>query len=264
MKKLVLALAGLALGVLPVLGADVPELIKQLGSGDNEVRRKAAQELAEAGASARAAVPALTKALRDRDLYVRRFAATALGAIGPEAKSAIPALSTALNDGKKQVRTAAVKALGKMGADSVPALSKALKNPNTDVQESAIDALGTAGPAGVPGLSDLVRDARQDASMRRKAVEALRRQGKEARPAVPALTSVARELRGRGRDFGQLRIDAVVLLGQLATKDDAAAISILQAIAENPRLRDKTRLKREARRSLARIEGKPFKKGKKK
>ena len=144
-----LSLLVLALLALNAPAADVSELVKKLGSKDNDVRRSAAKDLSELGAEARSATKALAKALADEDLYVRRFSAQALGAIGPDAKAAIPALTRMLGDDKPQAREAAVKALARMGPAGVPALMKALAG-TADVQELAITSLGEAGSAGVP------------------------------------------------------------------------------------------------------------------
>src|SRR5262249_39194345 len=64
----------------------IDALVKQLKDPDADTRRKAAKELAEAGAEAQPAGPALTAALKGKDLFVRPLAAQGLREIGPDAK----------------------------------------------------------------------------------------------------------------------------------------------------------------------------------
>jgi HEAT repeat protein len=260
MKKLLLGVLGLLVGTWPAGGADVTDLVKKLKDSDNEVRRRAAQDLGELGGGAKDAVPALVVALKDRDLYVRRFSAQALGKIGSADKTVLAALGGALNDDRKQVREAAVGSLGKLGAPAVPVLTQALNNANADVQEAAVAALAKSGPAGVTALSGLVRDSKKDAGLRLKGVNALREMGKKARAALPALIAAMKEPRGRGREFNQMRVAAAQALGVVATREDAEAIKALEDIVGDAKLKN-NQLKNTARRSLFLLTGK--KKGKK-
>ncbi len=233
--------------------ANVDALIKKLRSTDNEERRAAARELGDLGKDAKPAVKALTAALRDSDRFVRRWSAEALGKIGPDAKDSIPALSKLLNDGSQPVRQAAIKALGQMGEDAVPALSKALKGTTSDVQESAITSLGKAGPAGVPALSEAIRDVKMDSALRRKAVETVLQQGSEARKAIPALAATVKNPKAVGREGRQLRLDSIRALGRLASKDDSTAVSVLEAIVNDAKSRDR-QLKNTAAQALKQIQ----------
>jgi HEAT repeat protein len=234
--------------------ADVDELIKKLGNRDNEVRRSAANDLRELGKDAKPAIKALTKALRDRDLFVRRWSAEALGKIGPDAKDAIPELSKLLNDRDKAVRQSAVKAIGQMGEAGVPALARALKGGTSDVKENAVNALGEVGPVAVPALSDAIRDVKMDSALRRKAIESVLKQGNEARKAIPALVAALKNPRGVGArpEVFRFGFDVVDALGRLATKDDAAAISVLEGLVKNPKVTNKP-LKNRAAKALEQI-----------
>jgi HEAT repeat protein len=256
----VFAVSNLLVGVLvivvcglPARAADVADLIKKLGSDDSEVRRDAAQQLSELGKDAKPAVAALTKALKDPDRFVRRFAAQALGAIGPDAKSAIPGLGALVRDEQKAVRAAAVRALAQMGDDAVPALTKALQGGSPDVQELAITALAAAGKDGLTPLVAAIRDVKLDARLRRRAIEVVLPKGKAARAAVPALTDTVKTPRARGQEARQLRLDAIAALGGLATAADKAAVSTLDAIIKDEKLRDMG-LKNAARQALKRIQ----------
>jgi HEAT repeat protein len=248
-----LSLLVLALLTLTAPAADVSDLIKRLGSRDNDARRAAAKELSELGAEAKGATKALTKALTDEDLFVRRFSAQALGAIGPDAKASIPALTKMLGDDKPQAREAAVKALAKMGPAGVPALMKAL-SATADVQEIAITSLGESGSAGVPGLVGVIKDSKVPANLRRKAIEVLKDQEGASKTAVPALTQVVKKPDAMGPGARQLRIEAVQALGRMATSADKATITTLDAIAKNAKLQD-NQLKNAAKQALSSIKG---------
>lgn len=226
-----------AVATLSAPAADTTDLVKKLSSKDNEIRRNAARDLSELGAEAKPAIKALTMALGDEDRFVRRFAAQALGAIGPEAKSAVPALTKLLDDDKPQVREAAVKALAKMGPAAVPALNKALAG-TPDVQEIAINALSTAGKEGITGLTSAIRNTKTPANLRRKAIEVLLPQGKEARSAIAALTEVVKKPGAGGQEGNLLRVDAINALGRLATSEDKSAVAALDAIVKDEKLRN--------------------------
>jgi HEAT repeat protein len=99
-------------------GASKPlaDAVKDKGT-DADVRRKAAEALAELGPEARLAVPVLIAALKDNEVRVQ--AAVALGAIGPDAKSALPALKTASElkgNRNREFKQAASQALRKIQA----------------------------------------------------------------------------------------------------------------------------------------------------
>src|SRR5687767_16008006 len=130
----------LLVGAAAAPAADVADLIKKLSSKDNEVRREAANKLAEAGKKAKPAIKALTKTLKDKDRFVRRYSAQALGNIGADAKASIKDLAALLEDDHQNVREAAVQALAKMGTLGVDPLTKAMKGATTDVQELAVKA----------------------------------------------------------------------------------------------------------------------------
>lgn len=237
MRKL-LGVLCVVVWAIPASAAGVPELVKKLGSSDNEVRRAAAKELSDLGKDARPAIKPLVKALKDEDRFVRRFAAQALGNIGPDAKAAIPALSDLTGDDRQQVREAAVKALGQLGDAAVPALAKALSGTASDVQDLAVTALGQAGKAGVPPLIGVLKDDSIDASLRRRALAAVLSHRTLAAPAVPPLVEIVKNPRVRGQDGRQLRLEAVQALGQLGKKSDTAVVGALEAIAQDEKLMD--------------------------
>jgi HEAT repeat protein len=185
---------------------DVDELVKQLKDNDVDVRRKAAKDLADAGAEAKPAMPALTSALvKDTDLFVRRFAAQALGSMGKDAKSAIPTLE------------------------------KVIKNPKEkmEVQEAAVTAVGKIGAGGVPLLGAIVSNPDYDISVRRMAADGLGGMGADAKDAVPALIDAVKGVAPKGKKMDKdndIRLEAAAALGEIATPKDKDALEALKTM----------------------------------
>jgi HEAT repeat protein/beta-lactamase regulating signal transducer with metallopeptidase domain len=113
----------------------VPALILALKDGDVEVRRAAAQSLANLEDPR--AVPALIEALRDGDAEVRASASSALGQF--EDKRALPGLVALLRDPDQDVRHAALSSLSAF-RDQVPAeaILTALGDSDADVRVAAL------------------------------------------------------------------------------------------------------------------------------
>jgi HEAT repeat protein len=250
------------LGVLVLAGwaaslsaADVPALVKKLGSKDVEERREAAKELSDLGPEAKPAVSALTTALRDKDSFVRKWSAEALGKIGPDAKESLPALEKLLDDGKPAVRQASAKAMGKMGSSALASLTKALKGAS-DVQELAVPALAELGDPAAPALAGAIKDGKMNAGLRRQAVAGVVKMGSKAgRVAVPALVEAVKKPAG-GQDGQALRMESIAALGQLATTEDKDAVAVLDKIVkdEEKKKQMNKRLKDAASKSLAAIQ----------
>jgi HEAT repeat protein len=183
---------------------DVDELVKQLKDKDVDVRRKAAKDLADAGAEAKPAVAALTSALmKDNDLFVRRFAAQALGSVGNDAK------------------------------DAIPSLEKVIKNPKErkEVQEAAVTAVSKIGKGGVTLLGAVVADTDFDITVRRMAAEGLGSMGADAKDALPALVDAVKGVVPKGKkadNTNDIRLEAASALGEIATPKDKDALEALK------------------------------------
>jgi HEAT repeat protein len=147
-----------------------------------EVRRAAADLLAQFGPLAAPLAPDLKKALGDEDRAAAAKAAVALWRVARDAAGA-PVLIEALAKGDAAARATAARVLGEMGAQAgvVPALTKALADPDAAVRGAAVAALGRLGGAALPALAALGERAQKDpdAAVRRAAVQAL---GTVARP----------------------------------------------------------------------------------
>ncbi|RZB28729.1 MAG: hypothetical protein AEth_01845 [Candidatus Argoarchaeum ethanivorans] len=113
----------------------VPDLLKDLEDGDEDLRGYSAWALGKIGNPS--VVPALIKALED-SIFVQDYAAEALGKMGDS--SVVPALIKALVDNNL---VGAAEALGKIGDSSaVPDLIKALGDSNYMMRFHATEALG--------------------------------------------------------------------------------------------------------------------------
>lgn len=204
------AVAAVLCVVAGARGADVADLVKQMKSRDADERRLAARELGEASGPGQVIVDALVKGLEDPDFFVRRFSAQSLGRRGKEAGSAVDAL-TAVARNKKERR---------------------------EVVEAAVIALSGMGAGAVPALADVVKDADLAPALRRRAAEGLGKIGRDARPAVPALTEALAA--PRRRDSGEdIRVEVVTALGEIATPADEAALKALEDMMMQ-RIRDRT------------------------
>ena len=158
-----------------------------------QIRRGAAEVLADLGSRASASVPALIQALNDKEESVRAQAAKALGAIGDA--SSVPQLVAALNDPQPSVRGACAESLGKMRAiASVPALAQKLSDPEACVAVKCAQALWRIErkpDLAVPVLIRALRDRRAGSD----AKFVLGEIGAAAKDAVPALVQSLREER---------------------------------------------------------------------
>ncbi len=206
MKKLLAVVAASLCLAVSVQAADVDGLIAQMKDKDTDTRRKAARELADAGADAKPALPMLVKALTsDSDLFVRRFSAQAIGAIGEDAKSALPDLQKVVKNSKEK----------------------------PEVQEAAVLAMGKLGKGAVAFLGAVVKDPEYDINLRRRAAEGLGGIGADAKAALPALTDALKGVAPKGKKMDKdsdIRLEAADALGNIAMPDDKDVLEALKAI----------------------------------
>ena len=174
----------------------VEDLIKWLGRVDRvEIRRRAAQELAQMGPFAVPAISALLIAAVDVDPALRAAALDALEAIDPhwpknaEACKAFPNLVSALNSLYTDVNDAAMGLLNRIGPPAVPDLANALlKEADTVKNVNAIYILARIGPAAASAVPGLTRALGSQFSLvRTAAAVALEKIGPAAVTALPAL-----------------------------------------------------------------------------
>jgi HEAT repeat protein len=189
--------------------AAVADLARALHDPSGNVRRRAAQALAQIG---RPAIPALLKALRDPDDDVRGHAAKALAWIGPEASGAVPALLSALHDRSESVRAAAIVALGEIGpdaAEAAPELARCCGSSSEAIQELALRALTSIGPEATLRVAEVLRTS-DSVPLKLNTLKVLAVYGTAAKEAVPALRDALKDTDPRvraaaGNTLGQMR-----------------------------------------------------------
>lgn len=204
-------------------------LIRALKHRRPDVRLEAADQLSMLDSkNLGAAVPALGEALLDADMQVGPMAAFALGSLGAEAA---PALAHAIETRLHMVEPG-FAALGRMGPAATGALIGLLRSESLVVRTTAGELLGRAlfdsGRAEMPPLTADLVGALQNEEFVLKALTrgVLEQWGKDARPAVRALTAIA-----VGTGYGGDRVKALRLLESFGP-DSAEAVPSLTAVLE--------------------------------
>ena len=191
---------------------DIPEVLKALGSGDDDDREEAARSLGELRTPE--GVEPLIAALGDRSRYVRREAAKALGAIGDE--RSISSLIEALKDEDRSAREGAAEELALRGEKAVGPLAAALEDPDWHVRMGAVVALRIIGDRKV--MPAIIRAAGDDSRfVRREAVKALGRMG--GREVMQPLVAALRD------EDGSVRLRAAGALGRSGSSDAVGPLS---------------------------------------
>ena len=186
------------------------------------------------------AVPALILALKDREVEVRRAAAQSLANLRDP--RAVPGLIEATRDSDAEVRACAVMALGEIGdRRAATALGQALKDPARDVKRAAFNALAEMPHEAVPDALILGAMGDADAELRQAALSLAinRLDGSEdeegVRHADPRYVSAFARLLSDGD--GDIRATAASALGEVGLHEAPAAL--LQAAADkNPDVRE--------------------------
>ena len=170
------------------------------------------------------AVPALMAALKDSDVQVRRAAAQALA--NHEDPRAVPALIDALKDSDAEVRATSAMALGQLEDKRAGApLVALLKDGNVEVRRAALYALqGIEAEVPVEAIVAALGDA--DDEMRQAALglalSRLHRDGEEESPADPRFVALfTRLLADRDAD---VRAQAAMALAEAGLKEAPAAL----------------------------------------
>jgi HEAT repeat protein len=121
-------------------------------------------------------------------------------------------------------------------------LRKALSDPDPGVQALAATTLANAGPEAAAAVDDLARTltTSTDPIVRNRCCIALAQQGKEAKPAIPALVEAVKPVKGaptdrvRGRLYEEVREQAAEAIAQVRVPDNLAAMpAIRDAIAKD-------------------------------
>ena len=218
------------LGLGPVDESDLPELIRQLQTGDPAARASATEDiraLTEVVGAARtaSAVPALEKLLSDSSSGVRTAAAGTILRITHGHDAARKVLAEALTSPDPATRRDAANAAaitGTAGAPLVTALAKLLKDGD-DVKFAALRAIGTLGPVAVAAREAVIPllDSPEDLI---DAADALGRMGIHARPIPPAMSKMLNS------DQAAVRAAALRGMCQIGGKE---ALPAAEYIAQN-------------------------------
>jgi HEAT repeat protein len=174
--------------------------VERLGHPVPQTRQEAVQAVTALGPAAADAVPGLLDLLQDDATTIRLGALAALGQIGPAAKDAVPTLLAALSDTDPQFRGTAVQALGRVGGGEQAAIgiARVLVREGANLHP-AIEALRRLGPAAVPALPTLTDGwAERDARTREAIAQVLGALGPAAAaPLAKAITDPDARVRHR-------------------------------------------------------------------
>jgi HEAT repeat protein len=192
-------------------------------NGKGWASRRALLVLKDMGPAAfPAAVPALIRIVGEGNGENPNNAALALGAMGPRCKDAAPALNKAFENGTPLMRYSAGLALYRITGDSkrlLPMLIQGARHHDGDTRYWAILGLRQVAhlldeKAAFP-LADVVREGEGDSRESFVALSTLRRMGKRARSATPAMI-VAAVSRNNNRYFALEAVRALAGLGEAA------------------------------------------------
>ncbi len=167
----------------------VNNLVEVLKIEDAETQSAVFKALSKLGESARPALPALTKALTHQNASVRATALNALAKVETDKSKLLNALQSKLEDGESNVRHTAISELGNLGSDARPA-GKSLfaRFETTEDRQVTMDALRQIRVRDVDLYISILHN--EEPLVRFFACQAIRRAGKKARSAEPALTKL--------------------------------------------------------------------------
>lgn len=211
------------------MGADakeaVPQLVPLLDSQD--ASGEAARAIGQIGGTE--AVPDLITQLNSENEAVRRQVARALGAIGTEARDAVPNLiEIAKSSSTGEERKDAVQALGQIGSEAEAAVPELLSLIDSEdaVSPSALDAIGQiGGPEATSELTTMLES--QDVTTRTSAARALGNIGADAKDAVPALIELLKSPNVEDRFY------AAVALGNMGSAAEEAVPDIIPLLRDS-------------------------------
>lgn len=153
-----------------------------LSATDPKQRAQAAEQLARAGAEARAAAVALVRASGDREASVRDWAVAALEELGPPPESEIEPLAALVNNPDLNIAYWACTLLGRLQAASAAATPQLIdslsRHGELAVRQRAAWALGQIGTKAKAARQALEHAAQSGdarlARLSRTAIEAIR------------------------------------------------------------------------------------------
>lgn len=221
-----------ALGMMGDKARDaIPALFKLLADPNEFIRRSTTTALGKIGLPAKSDLPMLVAALNDSNLDMRRYAATTMEKMGTDASSVSSDLMAALRDADPIVRQAAARSMGYLGREALetakPRLEALLKDNDRDTRQAAAEGLaGLLGNSGdLEGLTKLLKNA--DAGTRVMAAKACTKMGKNAKPVLFDLLTLAKD------DNGELRKAVIKVLSQVDVNDAKPGINLVVEALKN-------------------------------
>jgi HEAT repeat protein len=214
---------------LGLIGHDlaIAPLVAHLGDRDDRALEEIARALGRFEERAAPAIDGLVRLLHRPG--VARFAASTLARIGPPA---FEALHAALRADNTTTLVGACDALGHLGDAGAPAVQRLVGlagHPQARVRRHAIRALGRIGaPAAVavPMLLELLDDDRHDATLRRRAAQALGHTARGSHRESRAVAALTRAL--DDRDLAGGAAEGLAALGPAAR----VSVSKLERLAK--------------------------------
>lgn len=196
----------------------IPELVMAFRNAkfDDETFAEALTKIGDKG------IIAIIQLLKDPDIKIRARAASALGRSGTAPKIVVSPLTEALLDRDNTVCIRAAESLRNIGESAkkaIPNLIETLRN-RVSCRSSAGDALASIGKDTVLPLAIILLQKNSDRSVRLESAQALRRIGKDAKAAIPALIKV---LEGQDTELASYAAETLGLIGS----DAKAAIPAL-------------------------------------
>ena len=167
----------------------VNNLVEILKIEDTATQSAVFRALSKLGDSASPALPALNKALTHQNASVRAAALNALAKVEPDKSKLLNALQSKLEDSEATVRHAAIRELGDLGSDARPA-GKSLfaRFGTTEDRQVTMEALRKIRVRDVNLYISILHN--DEPLVRFFACQAIRRAGKKASSAEPALTKL--------------------------------------------------------------------------
>jgi HEAT repeat protein len=183
--------------------AGAAHLLKVLGSGTLEQRRKAVKSLSRMEKGSPQCIPALRKAIHDEDLAISADAARALGCSSPDAAAIAELRGMLEGTSVKDQRTAAL-AFGRMGKAGACAIRRlvALARSNDPLLSKAVDeAIFGLGEDALPQLIEVLDEV--EGHVHWAVLFVLQDLGPKAAPAIPVLARrLERDTDDVNGDFG--------------------------------------------------------------
>jgi HEAT repeat protein len=213
---------GLFLPLSLLSAATLPELLKDIATGNEAAKVKAMNQLEEMGTTNEAVLAALQGQLQNDSAAVRAHAAHALGKL--KATKSVDAVTPLVSDKEAEVRNAAIFALREMkpGPEvTVPLIDRVLQETDPMVRMQVLSLVAEVGKPAVPSLMKLLASD-ESAPWGCIALGAI---GADAAEAVPALTKLLDPAHSP-----KLRLEAAMTLASIGPAAASALPELMKVL----------------------------------